>query len=77
MKSFVSAMDNLPTLVKILLALPALDILWVIYRVRLSAEKKNTLGVLLGVVLLVVGIPFLWLIDMITILTTNKVLWIK
>ncbi len=76
MSQFVSAMDNMPKLVKVLLALPALDIVWVIYRICRSASKKSVLGIVLGVVLLIVGIPFLWLIDIITILASDKVLWI-
>ncbi len=76
MSQFVSAMDKMPKLVKVLLALPALDIVWVIYRICRSISKNNMLGIVLGVVLLIVGIPFLWLIDIITIVATDKVLWI-
>ncbi len=76
MNQFVSAMDKMPKLVKILLALPALDLIWTIYRICRSADKKSVLGIVLGLVVLIVGIPFLWLIDIITLLVSNKVLWI-
>lgn len=76
MKGFVNAFNGLPKLVKVLLALPVLDIVWVIYRIVKSASKKNVLGVILGVILLVIGIPFLWLVDIITIVMTDKVLWL-
>ncbi len=76
MNQFVSAMDKMPKLVKILLALPALDIIWTIYRICRSADKKSVLGIVLGLIVLIVGIPFLWLIDIITLLVSNKVLWI-
>ncbi|MBQ8444535.1 MAG: hypothetical protein IJX25_04195 [Clostridia bacterium] len=76
MKSFVNAMENLPLWAKVLLALPALDIIWVIYRLVKSIDKNNVLGIILAVVLIIVGIPFLWLIDIITLLISNYVLWL-
>ena len=76
MSSFVKAMDSMPMIVKIILALPVLDIIWNIYRVVRSAAKKSVLGIILGVVLIIVGIPFMWLVDIISIIICNKVLWI-
>ena len=76
MKAYVNAFDGFSKVVKFLLALPILDILWVVYRLCNSADNKNTLGVVLAIVILIVGIPFLWLVDMITILLNDKVLWI-
>ena len=76
MGNFVKSMENLPLWAKIVLALPGLDIIWVIYRLAKSAEKKNTLGIVLAVVLIIVGIPFLWLVDIITLIISNYVLWI-
>lgn len=76
MKAFVDAMEKLPLWAKVLLALPALDIVWVIYRLAKSIDKNNTLGIVLAVVLIIVGIPFLWLIDIITLLICNYVLWL-
>ncbi|MGI6136791.1 MAG: hypothetical protein GX959_01535 [Clostridiales bacterium] len=76
MKSFISAMDKLPKIVKIILALPFLDIVWVVYRLIKSISKKNTLGIVLAILLLIFGIPFLWLIDIITIIISDKVLWL-
>ena len=76
MKSFIVAMEKLPLLVKVILALPMLDIVWVVYRIVRSVDKQNVLGIVLGVLLVVVGIPFLWLIDIITILVSGNVWWI-
>ena len=76
MKSFISAMDKLPKIVKIILALPFLDIVWVVYRLIKSISKKNTLSIDLAILLLIFGIPFLWLIDIITIIISDKVLWL-
>lgn len=76
MDNLTKAFDELPLIVKILLALPGLDIIWVVYRIIKSVEKKNTLGIVLGIVLIIVGIPFLWLVDILTLITMNKVLWL-
>lgn len=77
MSSFLKAIDSLPKLVKILLAIPLLDIIWVVYRLALSIEKKSTLGIVLAVILIIVGIPFLWLVDIITLIVDDKVLWFE
>ncbi|MDD4103790.1 MAG: hypothetical protein PHU89_02130 [Bacilli bacterium] len=76
MKSFVKWMDGLPLIVKIIFAIPLLDILWVLYRLARSVAGKKTLGTVLAVVLIIVGIPFLWLLDIITLVFLGKVLWI-
>ncbi|MBO5395152.1 MAG: hypothetical protein J6A28_04575 [Clostridia bacterium] len=76
MKSFTDWMEALPLWAKILFAIPALDIVWVVYRLVKSVEKKNTLGVVLAIVLIFIGFPFLWLIDIITLAISNYVIWI-
>lgn len=76
MKSFISAMDGLSKVVKIILAIPFLDIIWVIYRLVRSIDNQNTIGIILAVLLLIIGIPFLWLIDIICIVLNDKVWWI-
>ena len=76
MSSFIKAMDDLPRRLKIILALPMIDIVWVVYRLIKSIDQKNTLGIVLAIILLVIGIPFLWLVDIITLIINNKVLWL-
>ena len=76
MKNFIKAMDNLPFIVKLILAIPALDIIWNIYRLCRSITKGNLVGIILSVLLLTVGLAFMWLIDIICILLNNKVWWI-
>lgn len=69
------AFDNLPLWAKIVLALPFLDIVWVVYRLIKSIENNNTVGIVLAVILLIVGIPFLWLVDIVTLALQNRVIW--
>lgn len=69
-------MDDLPLILKIILALPMLDIVWSVYRIVRSVNNNSIFGIVLGVIILIIGIPFLWLIDIITLILMNKVLWV-
>lgn len=75
MNTLIKWFDDAPKWLKIILALPFLDIVWVIYRIGKSIAKNDMIGIVLGIVLLIFGIPFLWLIDIITIVLSDKVLW--
>ena len=72
----VSAFDNLPKWAKVVLALPFLDVVWVVYRLFRSIEKNDVLGIVLAVLAIFIGIFFLWLVDIITIVLQDRVLWI-
>ncbi len=74
MKAYVNWMDKNSKLLKVILALPILDILWVVYRLFKSIEKGHVLGIVLAIILLFFA-PILWLIDIITLLLLDKVLW--
>ena len=76
MKSIIKTMDKLPKLIKLILAIPALDVIWMLYRICRSLDKNNIVGVILGIVLIFVGLPFMWLIDILCILFKDKVWWI-
>lgn len=65
MNKFVKAMDNLPWIVKILLCIPALDIIWAVYRIVKGASTKNTLTLIFGILWIVPGAVFCWLIDLV------------
>lgn len=75
LNELIKSFDNLPKIVKLILAIPALDIIWVIYRIVKSVRDNNMLGIILGVVLLFVGFPFLWLIDILCIIMKDTVWW--
>ena len=76
MKSLIKTFDDLPLLIKLILCIPAVAIVWVVYRICRSLLKDNMVGVIIGIVLVVVGIPFMWLVDLICILLNGKVWWI-
>ena len=72
----IKAIDNLPKIVKLILCIPAIAIVWMIYRVCRSLQKNNMIGVILAVVLIFVGVPFMWLIDLVCILLKGNIWWI-
>ena len=76
MKDIIKTFDNLPWIVKIILCIPALDIVWWIYRIIKSLDEKNTVALVVAIVLLVVGIPFFWLIDLICVLVKKNIWWL-
>ena len=76
MKDFINAFDNLPQWLKIVLALPGLDIVWAVYRLCRSIDKQNVLGIVLGVLMILICPIIMWLVDIITLVVYNKVLWI-
>ncbi len=65
--AFVKWMDNLPLWVKIIFALPALDIVWAIYRIVKGAVKGQTSVLLGGILWLLLGWAIFWIIDIVSI----------
>lgn len=71
MKELIQSMENLPILVKIILAIPALDIVWGIYRLCRGVDCNNAAAIVVGIILLFV--PVTWVFDIIMILTKGNV----
>ncbi|MBQ9802963.1 MAG: hypothetical protein IJW51_07855 [Clostridia bacterium] len=76
MKNLINALDNLPWLVKLILCLPALDIVWCISRVCRSLVKENLLGVVLAILTIIPGATFVWVVDILCVLVNKKIWWI-
>lgn len=76
MKDLIRAIDGLPKIAKIILAIPALDIVWVIYRLLKSIDKQNTVGIVIAAALIIVGLPWLWIVDIIFLVLYDKVWWL-
>ena len=76
MKDFIKAMDYLPWILKVILCIPALEIVWGVYRVCKSLVKKNTLALIIAILLIVPGAAFMWVIDIICVILTGKIWWI-
>ena len=76
MKDFLKVIDELPFIVKVILCIPMLDIVWNIYRLIKSIDANNNVGIILSIILLIVGVPFVWLIDLICVLMNKKIWWV-
>ena len=75
MKSFIKAIDDLPLIVKIILCIPVLDIVWTVYKLFKSIEKNNVLGIIIAIILFFFA-PFVWLVDLITLILKGQVWWL-
>ncbi len=74
MKDLIKAMDNLPWIVKLILCIPALDIVWTVYRLLKSLVAGNVVAIVLSIVLFFFA-PFVWLIDLICVILKKNVWW--
>ncbi|MFA6378022.1 MAG: hypothetical protein WCW63_05265 [Acholeplasmataceae bacterium] len=74
MKEFVKAMDGLPWIVKIILALPVIDgFAWGIYRLLKGISSNNMTLIIAGIVWILVGWAILWILDLFTLITQKNV----
>ena len=76
MRDIIKAIDKLPFLAKLILALPGLGIFWAVYRLLRSLDRGNTVGIVLAVVLLFACPTFFWIVDVICLLLNGNVWWI-
>ena len=75
MKEFCDAMDNLPLILKIILALPMLDIIWAIYRICKSLMKDNMTGVVIAVIFILLGLFPVAIFDIIYLAVKQESVW--
>ncbi len=74
MKDIVIAFDNLPWIVKLILALPFIDgIAYGIYRIAKGIDQNRPGILVAGIIWLVFGWALLWIIDLFTVIVNGKV----
>lgn len=73
MKDFIKAMDNLPFILKVILCIPALDIIWAVYRIVKGVTKESLIQLIVGILWIVPGAVFLWIIDIVCVLLYKKI----
>ncbi len=66
MKKLIKSMDNLPWILKIILCIPALDIVWAIYRIIKGVATKNLFLLIIGILWIFPGFAFAWIWDIVT-----------
>ena len=73
MKGLVKTIEGLPKIVKLILAIPALDIVWAIYRIIKGVAYKNYVTLIAGILWIFPGIFLGWLLDIVALLMKDKV----
>lgn len=75
MDSVAKAIEGLPFIVKLIFCIPVLDIIWSVYKICKSGAAKNVLGIILGVLCIVPGAFFIWIIDLVTLIVKGDRVW--
>lgn len=68
MKEFINTVNNWPLIVKLLLCIPMVEIFYSICRVINGVARKDVLWTVLGVLTIIPGAFFMWLVDLIWVL---------
>lgn len=69
---FIAFMDELPFILKLIFALPGLDILWGIYRLIKGFKKGDTVLIVFGLIWIFAGWAILWIVDLITVILAGR-----
>lgn len=75
MNKIVDTLNGLPPILKIILCLPALDIVWGVARICKGVADKNLLYTILGILTVVSGAAFIRVIDLILVIVRGKALF--
>ena len=73
MKQFIKEMNKLPFILKVILCIPALDIIWAVYRIVKGITKNSLAQIIVGVLWIVPGAAFLWIVDIVCMLVYKKI----
>lgn len=74
MKEFIKAIDNLPLILKVIIAV-FIDIIWAIYRIIHALDESDMTALIVAIVLLF--IPFMAIIDIICLILKGNVWYYK
>lgn len=70
--ALIAAIDDLPLIVKLILCIPAIDIVWGIYRIVKYLEPMNVLMLVISILTIIPGAAFIWILDLICVLLKGK-----
>ncbi len=74
---YIQWMEGQSKAIKILLALPFLDITWAIYRLVKAILAKDTMSIVIAIVILCLAPYFWWIIDLVFIIVKGNVPFVK
>jgi hypothetical protein len=75
MKEVISALDNLPWIIKIIFCLPVINVVWAIYRILKGAVEGDPVRILIGVLWIPLGTTVLWILDLVFVLAKKPLLF--
>ena len=67
--------EEAPFWLKVIFALPLLDIVWGVFRIVKGATKGDNGLIAIGVVWVILGGPILWIVDMVSIIIKKHPIW--
>lgn len=70
---FVKAVDGLPWIIKLILALPGFDVVYGIYRLVKGISKNDMVLTIVGIIWIFSGWAILWIIDLVTVILNKKI----
>ena len=68
MKGMVKWFESAPLWLKVIFALPGLDIIWAIFRIVKGASQGKVALIIAGILWILLGWAILWIVDIVTIL---------
>lgn len=68
MKEFIDQVNGLPLIIKLILCIPCLEIFYGVCRIINGIAKNDVLWIVLGILTVVPGAFFMWVLDLIWVL---------
>lgn len=68
MKGMVKWFENCPVWLKIIFALPVLDIIWAVFRIVKGAAYGKVGLIVVGILWILLGWALLWVVDIVSII---------
>lgn len=76
-KSLLKALEELPWIVKLILCLPALDIVWAVYRIVKGIVDKDMITLVIGILWIIPGSVICWIADLVCVLWKKEIFSLK
>lgn len=74
-KKFTSWMEGLPLVLKIVFALPFLDLVWGVYRLFKGMQSGDPVRIVVAILMIIPGSFLIWILDIVWIAMTGNGFW--
>lgn len=72
---FVGWIEGLPVILKLILCIPVIDVVWSVWRLMKAIAVNDPVRIVLALLFLILGIPFIWVLDLVFVLLTGNGFW--